>query len=92
MCGGIRIELLNQYLQRFRIVLFDRRGTGLSTKMDEVEAMRNVEPILKYYSGQSIARDLGSLILHLRTNKSAFYIMGSSYGGIVAQMYKHGFS
>ena len=78
---------MSSYTKYFRVVLFDQRGLGESKVYNEEQLKKNPEGIMKFLRGEMIARDLAELIRHVTSEQTAFYIMGVSYGGLVANAY-----
>jgi pimeloyl-ACP methyl ester carboxylesterase len=78
----------------YRVIRFDHRDTGLSTKMDGLRAEGSVYPrVLRYLLGRAspvpytlvdLAEDVRGLLDHLEIG--AAHIVGASMGGMIAQV------
>lgn len=78
----------------YRVIRFDHRDTGLSTKMHGRRAKGSVYPrVLRYAVGRSssvpytlvdLAEDVIGLLDHLRIDRA--HIVGASMGGMIAQV------
>jgi len=78
----------------YRVIRFDHRDTGLSTKMRGVRATGSVYPrVLRYLVGRSspvpytlvdLAQDVKGLLDHLGIDR--VHLVGASMGGMIAQV------
>jgi pimeloyl-ACP methyl ester carboxylesterase len=75
------------YSKHYRVVLFDQRGTGLSSPIDGSSNRLTAPMAMKYFSGKAHALDLGALVKNLNAPARQFFLMGHSYGGLVVQQY-----
>ena len=96
--SGIRISLsdqrgswLEQLLTRYRVVLLDQRGTGLSTPLD-ARALPFTDPAaladhLHHFRADSIVRDADRFREVLYGEDTDWYVFGQSFGGFCALTY-----
>jgi pimeloyl-ACP methyl ester carboxylesterase len=82
---------LEQLLTRYRVVLLDQRGTGLSTPVD-ARSLPLSDPVqlaayLRNFRQDSIVRDADRLRATLYGDDSTWYVFGQSFGGFCALTY-----
>jgi pimeloyl-ACP methyl ester carboxylesterase len=82
---------LEQLLTRYRVVLLDQRGTGLSTPL-EARALPMSDPValaayLRNFRQDSIVRDADRLRATLYGEDAGWYVFGQSFGGFCALTY-----
>jgi pimeloyl-ACP methyl ester carboxylesterase len=82
---------LEQLLTRYRVVLLDQRGTGLSTPL-EARALPFVDPVtlanyLRNFRQDSIVRDADRLRATLYGEDTDWYVFGQSFGGFCSLTY-----
>jgi pimeloyl-ACP methyl ester carboxylesterase len=82
---------LEQLLSRYRVVLLDQRGTGLSTPLD-ARALPFADPVgladyLRNFRQDSIVRDADRLRTTLYGEGADWYVFGQSFGGFCSLTY-----
>ena len=82
---------LEQLLSRYRVVLLDQRGTGLSTPLDS-RALPRRDPVelagyLRHFRADAIVRDADRMRSALFGEEAAWYLFGQSFGGFCALSY-----
>ncbi len=82
---------LEQLLTRYRVVLLDQRGTGLSTPLD-ARSLPFDDPIavadyLRNFRQDSIIRDADRLRATLYGEDADWYVFGQSFGGFCSLTY-----
>lgn len=82
---------LEQLLTRYRVVLLDQRGTGLSTPLD-ARALPIADPTrlgdyLRHFRQDSIVRDADRLRAALYGPDTDWYVFGQSFGGFCSLTY-----
>jgi pimeloyl-ACP methyl ester carboxylesterase len=82
---------LEQLLTRYRVVLLDQRGTGLSTPLD-ARALPFADPVtlanyLRNFRQDSIVRDADRLRATLYGEDTDWYVFGQSFGGFCSLTY-----
>jgi pimeloyl-ACP methyl ester carboxylesterase len=82
---------LGQLLTRYRVVLLDQRGTGLSTPLD-ARALPFADPValadyLRNFRQDSIIRDADRLRATIYGEDSDWYLFGQSFGGFCSLTY-----
>jgi pimeloyl-ACP methyl ester carboxylesterase len=82
---------LEQLLTRYRVVLLDQRGTGLSTPLD-ARALPFADPAtlgeyLSNFRADSIVRDADRMRAALYGEDSDWYVFGQSFGGFCSLTY-----
>jgi pimeloyl-ACP methyl ester carboxylesterase len=82
---------LEQLLTRYRVVLLDQRGTGLSTPLD-ARALPLSDPVtlasyLRNFRQDSIVRDADRLRAALYGEDADWYVFGQSFGGFCSLTY-----
>jgi pimeloyl-ACP methyl ester carboxylesterase len=82
---------LGQLLTRYRVVLLDQRGTGLSTPLD-ARALPFADPValadyLRNFRQDSIIRDADRLRATIYGEDSDWYVFGQSFGGFCSLTY-----
>jgi pimeloyl-ACP methyl ester carboxylesterase len=82
---------LEQLLTRYRVVLLDQRGTGLSTPLD-ARAVPFADPVtlanyLRNFRQDSIVRDADRLRATLYGEDTDWYVFGQSFGGFCSLTY-----
>lgn len=82
---------LEQLLTRYRVLLLDQRGTGLSTPLD-ARALPTADPTslgdyLRNFRQDSIVRDADRLRATLYGQDTDWYVFGQSFGGFCALTY-----
>jgi pimeloyl-ACP methyl ester carboxylesterase len=78
--GSLRIwpeTLINKLAEKYDVIAFDNRGTGLSFLPDDESA----------YTIKSMAEDIDDVVNNLRVSR--FHLMGYSMGGCIAIEYAH---
>ncbi|KAA0099646.1 alpha/beta fold hydrolase [Mycolicibacterium sp. P1-18] len=82
---------LEQLLTRYRVVLMDQRGTGLSTPLDArslpVEDATGLGEYLRNFRQDSIVRDADRLRATLFGEDADWYVFGQSFGGFCSLTY-----
>lgn len=83
-----RSAWLEQLLTRFRVILLDQRGTGLSTPLDATapprDGARELAAYLTCMRADSIVRDADRLRALLFGDHARWYLFGQSFGGFCA--------
>ena len=82
---------LEQLLTRYRVLLLDQRGTGMSTPLD-ARALPFADPVacaayLTNFRQDSIIRDADRLRATLYGEDSDWYVFGQSFGGFCSLTY-----
>jgi pimeloyl-ACP methyl ester carboxylesterase len=82
---------LEQLLTRYRVLLLDQRGTGLSTPL-EARSLPMSDPValgayLRNFRQDSIVRDADRLRATLYGEDAGWYVFGQSFGGFCALTY-----
>jgi pimeloyl-ACP methyl ester carboxylesterase len=82
---------LAQLLTRYRVLLLDQRGTGLSTPL-EARSLPFADPValgdyLRHFRQDSIVRDADHLRATLYGEDADWYVFGQSFGGFCALTY-----
>ena len=82
---------LAQLLTRYRVLLLDQRGTGLSTPL-EARSLPFTDPValgdyLRHFRQDSIVRDADRLRATLYGEDSDWYVFGQSFGGFCSLTY-----
>jgi pimeloyl-ACP methyl ester carboxylesterase len=82
---------LEQLLTRYRVLLLDQRGTGLSTPL-EARALPFSDPAalgdyLRHFRQDSIVRDADRLRATLYGEDADWYVFGQSFGGFCSLTY-----
>jgi pimeloyl-ACP methyl ester carboxylesterase len=82
---------LEQLLTRYRVVLLDQRGTGLSTPLD-ARSLPFADPsaladYLRNFRQDSIVRDADRLRATLYGEDADWYVFGQSFGGFCSLTY-----
>jgi alpha/beta hydrolase fold len=82
---------LEQLLTRYRVVLLDQRGTGLSTPLD-AGSLPFADPsavadYLRNFRQDSIVRDADRLRATLYGEDATWYVFGQSFGGFCSLTY-----
>jgi pimeloyl-ACP methyl ester carboxylesterase len=82
---------LEQLLTRYRVLLLDQRGTGMSTPLD-ARALPFADPVvlgtyLRNFRQDSIIRDADRLRATLYGEDSDWYLFGQSFGGFCSLTY-----
>lgn len=82
---------LEQLLTRYRVLLLDQRGTGMSTPLD-ARALPFADPVvcanyLRNFRQDSIVRDADRLRATLYGEDSNWYLFGQSFGGFCSLTY-----
>jgi pimeloyl-ACP methyl ester carboxylesterase len=82
---------LEQLLTRYRVLLLDARGTGLSTPVDG-QALpgpdaEQVAAYLRHFRQDSIVRDADHIRASLYGQDTDWYVFGQSFGGFCALTY-----
>ncbi|MET0698289.1 MAG: alpha/beta fold hydrolase [Mycobacterium sp.] len=82
---------LGQLLTRYRVLLMDQRGTGLSTPLDAralpIEDAARLGDYLRNFRQDAIVRDADRLRAKLYGQDSDWYVFGQSFGGFCALTY-----
>jgi pimeloyl-ACP methyl ester carboxylesterase len=82
---------LEQLLTRYRVLLLDQRGTGLSTPL-EARSLPFSDPValgdyLRHFRQDSIVRDADRLRATLYGQDTDWYVFGQSFGGFCSLTY-----
>jgi len=82
---------LAQLLTRYRVLLLDQRGTGLSTPL-EARSLPFSDPValgdyLRNFRQDSIVRDADRLRATLYGDDTDWYVFGQSFGGFCSLTY-----
>ena len=82
---------LAQLLTRYRVLLLDQRGTGLSTPLD-ARSLPFSDPValgdyLRHFRQDSIVRDADRLRATLYGEHTDWYVFGQSFGGFCSLTY-----
>jgi pimeloyl-ACP methyl ester carboxylesterase len=82
---------LEQLLTRYRVLLLDQRGTGLSTPLDArsltISDPAVLGPYLTHFRQDSIVRDADRFRATLYGEDADWYVFGQSFGGFCSLTY-----
>ena len=82
---------LEQLLTRYRVLLLDQRGTGLSTPLDAralpIADAKRLGDYLRNFRQDSIVRDADRLRATLYGQDTDWYVFGQSFGGFCSLTY-----